>query len=262
MYNSPKGFGLSFAADGQNGTIHKGKVFADLYGVIDGRFSQPGIKVEYSYGLVFKEGDKERLQGFEGVVIAKKNGSVRESFTVRRVTYGVGVSSNIIDGKYFLAGYEAESDQTNVFADYYSVGKSTFNSRQFQFDTGVNIDLSPVLKGLSFHTQISIDYATTYTTYYSNKYATFEPAWSSANGVGAIIGTTQYNEDSANRNQNITGMNDNQTIAFNAHFDYKRTFNNDHNVNAVLVANGFTQSLSGQYHNQQQSLHHYLSQVL
>ena len=59
LYNSPKGFGLSFAADGQNGTIHKGKVFADLYGVIDGRFSQPGIKVEYSYGLVFKEGDKE-----------------------------------------------------------------------------------------------------------------------------------------------------------------------------------------------------------
>ena len=38
-----------------------------------------------------KEGEKERLQGYEGVVIAKKNGSVRETFTVRRVTYGVGV---------------------------------------------------------------------------------------------------------------------------------------------------------------------------
>lgn len=38
-----------------------------------------------------KEGEKERLQVFEGVVIAKKNGSVRESFTVRRVTYGIGV---------------------------------------------------------------------------------------------------------------------------------------------------------------------------
>ena len=38
-----------------------------------------------------KEGEKERLQAYEGVVIAKKNGSVRETFTVRRVTYGVGV---------------------------------------------------------------------------------------------------------------------------------------------------------------------------
>ena len=37
------------------------------------------------------EGDKERLQAYEGVVIARKNGSIRESFTVRRISYGVGV---------------------------------------------------------------------------------------------------------------------------------------------------------------------------
>ena len=38
-----------------------------------------------------KEGDKERIQAYEGVVIARKNGSVRETFTVRRISYGVGV---------------------------------------------------------------------------------------------------------------------------------------------------------------------------
>lgn len=37
------------------------------------------------------EGDKERLQAYEGIVIAKRNGSIRESFTVRRISYGVGV---------------------------------------------------------------------------------------------------------------------------------------------------------------------------
>ena len=37
------------------------------------------------------EGSRERLQAFEGVVIARRNGSVRETFTVRRVSYGVGV---------------------------------------------------------------------------------------------------------------------------------------------------------------------------
>ena len=37
------------------------------------------------------EGTRERLQAFEGIVIAKKNGSVRESFTVRRVSFGVGI---------------------------------------------------------------------------------------------------------------------------------------------------------------------------
>jgi len=37
------------------------------------------------------EGNRERLQGFEGVVITRKNGGVRETFTVRRVSFGVGV---------------------------------------------------------------------------------------------------------------------------------------------------------------------------
>lgn len=38
-----------------------------------------------------KEGNRERIQGFEGVVIARKNGGIRETFTVRRVSFGVGV---------------------------------------------------------------------------------------------------------------------------------------------------------------------------
>lgn len=38
-----------------------------------------------------REGDRERIQVFEGVVIAKKGGSVRETFTVRKISYGVGI---------------------------------------------------------------------------------------------------------------------------------------------------------------------------
>lgn len=37
------------------------------------------------------EGTRERLQAFEGTVLAKRNGSSRETFTVRRVSYGIGV---------------------------------------------------------------------------------------------------------------------------------------------------------------------------
>ncbi len=48
-----------------------------------------GDTVKVSVKVV--EGTRERLQAFEGVVIAKKNGKVRETFTVRRISFGVGV---------------------------------------------------------------------------------------------------------------------------------------------------------------------------
>jgi large subunit ribosomal protein L19 len=38
-----------------------------------------------------KEGDRERIQLFEGIVIAKKGGGARETFIVRKVSYGVGI---------------------------------------------------------------------------------------------------------------------------------------------------------------------------
>lgn len=41
--------------------------------------------------IKIKEGSKERIQIFEGTVIAKKHGGVGETFTVRRISYGVGV---------------------------------------------------------------------------------------------------------------------------------------------------------------------------
>ncbi|MDQ7089273.1 MAG: 50S ribosomal protein L19 [Methylococcales bacterium] len=38
-----------------------------------------------------KEGERERLQAFEGVVIAKRNRGLNSAFTVRKISYGVGV---------------------------------------------------------------------------------------------------------------------------------------------------------------------------
>lgn len=41
--------------------------------------------------VLIREGEKERAQAFEGVVIARQNPGLRESFTVRKVSYNVGV---------------------------------------------------------------------------------------------------------------------------------------------------------------------------
>jgi len=41
--------------------------------------------------VLIKEGTRERIQVFEGTIISKKHGGITETFTVRRVSYGVGV---------------------------------------------------------------------------------------------------------------------------------------------------------------------------
>ena len=57
------------------------------------RSDLPAIRIGDTLRVHVKvvEGTRERLQAFEGTVIAKRNGGLRETFTVRRVSYGVGV---------------------------------------------------------------------------------------------------------------------------------------------------------------------------
>ena len=52
----------------------------------------PNIEIGDTIKIVnIREGERERIQVFEGTVIARKGSGVSETFTVRRVSYGVGV---------------------------------------------------------------------------------------------------------------------------------------------------------------------------
>ena len=55
---------------------------------------RPGDTVKVHVKVV--EGNRERVQIFEGVVIGRQNGGVRETFTVRRISYGVGVERTFL----------------------------------------------------------------------------------------------------------------------------------------------------------------------
>lgn len=54
---------------------------------------RPGDTVKIHLKVV--EGGRERIQVFEGVVIKRRGGGMRETFTVRRISYGVGVERTI-----------------------------------------------------------------------------------------------------------------------------------------------------------------------
>ena len=68
----------------------------DLVKILSEKYMKPELP-EMNVGdtvrvqVLVKEGNRERTQIFEGTVIAKKHGGIEETFTVRRVSYGVGV---------------------------------------------------------------------------------------------------------------------------------------------------------------------------
>lgn len=60
--------------------------------------SVPEFKIGDTVKVFYKvvEGDKERIQAYEGTVIARKNKDISENFTVRRISYGVGVERTFL----------------------------------------------------------------------------------------------------------------------------------------------------------------------
>ena len=63
--------------------VEKNELKSDIPSFVVGDTVKVHVKI--------KEGDKERIQVFEGVVIARRNGDLRSSFTVRKISFGQGV---------------------------------------------------------------------------------------------------------------------------------------------------------------------------
>jgi len=143
---------------------------------------------------------------------------------------------NTIGGRYLLGG--AQQYLSNPIADVYAAGYDNFTSRQFQYSNGVDVDLRNALNGLSFHTQVTIDYSNTYDETLNNSYAVYAPTWASSGSSDSITQLTKYSKDSKPGTQNLRNTYSDQMIDFSAHVDYVNTFAQKHNVSAILVADG------------------------
>lgn len=158
----------------------------------------------------------------------------------------VNNSNYVIDGKYLLGG--TQLDLNNSFAAIYAGGYNTYTNRQFQFNTGVDAKLNSLLDGLSFHTDFAVDYETSYNQAYNNTYAVYEAAWNTYAGFDQITSLTKFGDDAKSGVQNISNSAYKQTIAFSGQFDYVKKMDGGHNFSAMLIANGYQQSLSEVYH--------------
>lgn len=158
----------------------------------------------------------------------------------------VNNSNYIIYGKYLLGG--TQLDQNNVFASVYAGGSSKNITRQFQFNTGLDFDLSRLLEGFSFKSGLAIDYRTGFTQSYNNNYAVYEAGWNTYAGFEQISGLTKYGNDSKTGAENISNSSYRQNISFFGQFDYDRTFNRKHNFTGTLLGYGFYIGESEVYH--------------
>ena len=159
----------------------------------------------------------------------------------------LGKSLNLLGGQWFPGG-GTDGAKTNVVADCYFGGRTKAVSRQFQFDAGINYDMSKFVKGLSFKTLFSIDYAANYSLAYDNKYGLFQPTWSNYNTVDAIVALKQTEDEKVTGAMTMSNTKYRQTITWNGHFDYENTFAGKHHVTGILLANMYTTTASGTYH--------------
>ncbi|HLP05818.1 MAG TPA: SusC/RagA family TonB-linked outer membrane protein, partial [Paludibacter sp.] len=152
-------------------------------------------------------------------------------------------SHHVIDGSYLLGG--SQQYLTNPIADAYAGGHNNNVNRKFQYSAGVDIDLKGILKGLTLHGQMGVDYANSYATSINNKYAVYSAAWNTTGDT--ITGLTKYNKDANDGTQNLGNTWNDQITDFNVHMDYVNTFNLKHNVSAMLVGAGMLRRQTGDY---------------
>jgi hypothetical protein len=132
--------------------------------------------------------------------------------------------------------------------------------RTFLFNVSVGADLGMILKGLSFKTTYSVDYAAYYNEAFRYNYAVYQPTWANVNGKDMIIGLTKYNEDDNPTSEYIGESRYGQIMSLSSQFNYNRTFAGKHNVTAALLGWGFQQQNSAD-ENHDGSTYHRISNL-
>lgn len=93
-----------------------------------------GIGDTVKVSVKIKEGDKERIQAYEGVVIARRNGGIRETFVVRKISNGVGVERTFPLHSPLIAGVEVVRKGKPRRAKLYYVRELTGKAAKIKAD--------------------------------------------------------------------------------------------------------------------------------
>ena len=92
-----------------------------------------------------KEGNRQRIQVFEGIVIKKQNGGLNETFTVRRISYGVGVEKTFLLHSPLVEKVELVRVGKARRAKLYYLREKLGKSAKTKEDVGANLNRDEIL---------------------------------------------------------------------------------------------------------------------
>ncbi len=92
-----------------------------------------------------KEGNRQRIQVFEGIVIKKQNGGLNETFTVRRISYGVGVEKTFLVHSPLVEKVELVRVGKARRAKLYYLREKLGKSAKTKEDVGANLNREDII---------------------------------------------------------------------------------------------------------------------
>ena len=152
-------------------------------------------------------------------------------------------SKRNIDGKYLLGG--DVNNRNSILGNMTLGGTMEESTRIFSFNNRINVDLSKVTEGLSFHTNLSFDYVALWYQTLKNQYMVYYPTW--AEDQDKIIALETYGKDYKESTPIVSSLYMRRTFGGYSSLNYDRTFNGVHHVSATLLGYASVFKMSGDY---------------
>ena len=152
-------------------------------------------------------------------------------------------SKRNIDGKYLLGG--DVNNRNSIIGNMILGGTLEESTRIFSFNNRINVDLSNVTEGLSFHTNLGFDYVALWYQTLQNQYMVYYPTW--AADTDEIIGLETYGKDYKESTPRVSSLYMRRRFGGYTTLNYDRTFNDVHHFTGTLIGYANVFKMSGDY---------------
>ena len=147
-------------------------------------------------------------------------------------------NAKLIDEQFLVGGTPNFSN--NIYADYAFSGENVQTSQNFQFNNGLDFDLSSLVEGLTAKTYFSFDYFNTFQDRQQRTYAIYDATWT--NGVDGedILSVTKIGDDVAEPKRTVQNTDFTRNYGANIQINYSKDFG-DNSFDATILGYHKTQ---------------------